>query len=265
MKMAETAQLKFLPSFRVPVKGNRTLVLSCENIEIHVQEFLKTYGPDYGYDLSIPQATPIDEIIEGMGLTVQFAYFADPQILGMNLFGRGRVKIRIQGQVKEVVYDAGTIIISGELEENSPIGRLNFTLAHEFGHSFYHEEYFNPHSENYELDFGDGFSCDLKASSCKRSVVGEYFGRPLNSELDWVEWQADYFASCLLMPKDSVRVFMQKFFPETKTLFGQVAREFPLSQCAEMQKQKIVEEFEKMYHVSHQAAVIRLRKLNYLE
>lgn len=263
--MNKTAQLKFLPNICVPVKNDGTLILSCDDIEFHVQEFLKSQGPDYGYDLAIPQATPIDEIIEGMGLTIQYAYFADPQILGMNLFGRGRVKIRIQGQVKEIVYDAGTIIISGELEENSPVGRLNFTLAHEFGHSFYHEEYFNPHSENYELDFGEGFSCDLKASSCKRSIVGEYFGRPSNLDLDWVEWQADYFASCLLMPKDSVRVFMQKFFPDTKILFGLVAKDFPLSRCAEMQKQKIFDEFEKTYRVSHQAAVIRLRKLNYLK
>lgn len=67
------------------------------------------------------------------------------------------------------------------------------------------------------------------------------------------------------MPKDSVRAFMQKFFPDTKILFGQVAREFPLSRCAEMQKQKIFDEFEKTYRVSHQAAVIRLRKLNYLK
>lgn len=170
--MSKTTQLKFLPNICVPVKNDRTLVLSCDDIEFHVQEFLKSYGLDYGYDLSIPQATPIDEIIEGMGLTIQYAYFADPQILGMSLLGRGRVKMLVQGQVKDVVYDTGTIIISGELEENSPVGRLNFTLAHEFGHSFYHEEYFNPHSENYELDFGDGFSCDLKASSCKRSIVG---------------------------------------------------------------------------------------------
>ena len=142
---------------------------------------------------------------------------------------------------------------------------MNFTLAHEFGHSFYHEEYFNPHSENYELDFGEGFSCDLKASSCKRSVVGEYFGRPSNPELDWVEWQADYFASCLLMPKNSVSVFIKKFFPNAKILFGQDARAFPLSCCAGMQKQKIFDEFEKTYRVSHQAAEIRLRKLNYLK
>lgn len=257
--------MKFLPAIRVPVKNDRTLVLSCDNIESHVQEFLKNYGSEYGYDLTIPQATPIDEIIEGMGLTIQYAYFADPQILGMNLFGRGIVKIRIQGQVKEVVYDAGIIIISGELEENSPVGRLNFTLAHEFGHSFYHEEYFNPHSENYELDFGDGFNCDLKASLCKRSVVEEYFGKPLNSELDWVEWQADYFASCLLMPKDSVRVFMQKFFPEKKEMFGPVIEDFPLSLCSAENKQKIIAEFETLYQVSHQAAIIRLRKLNYLK
>ena len=263
--MIKTVPLKFLPNIQVPIKEDGTLVLSCEDIEFHTVEFLKNNVSEYGYDFGVPQATPIDRIIEGLGLTIQFANFADRRILGMNLFGRGRVKIVVDGKYIDEVYEAGTILVSGELEETSPVGRLNFTLAHEFGHSFYHEDYFNPHSDNYELDLGAEFSCGLKASSCKRSVIGEYFGRPLSTKFDWVEWQADYFASCLLMPRDSVGVFMGRYFPEQKMFFSCAPENFPLSRFSEFQRNEIVESFQDIYQVSRQAAIIRLRKLKYLE
>ncbi len=263
--MRKTAQLRFLPNIQVPIKDDGTLVLSCEDIEFHTVEFLKNSVSEYGYDFGIPQATPIDRIIEGLGLTIQFANFADRRILGMNLFGRGRVKIVVDGKYIDELYEAGTILVSGELEETSPVGRLNFTLAHEFGHSFYHEDYFNPHSDNYELDLGAEFSCGLNASSCKRSIIGEYFGRSLSTTFDWVEWQADYFASCLLMPRDSVSAFMERYFLEPKILFSCAPENFPLSRFPEFQRNEIVESFQDTYQVSRQAAIIRLRKLKYLE
>lgn len=74
--------------------------------------------------------------------------------------------------------------------ENDP--RLYFTLAHEFGHFILHDEapidwreYANASFQDAEIDFATGH---------KKLVTAR----------DWIEWQANYFASALLVPKPTI-------------------------------------------------------------
>jgi Zn-dependent peptidase ImmA (M78 family) len=78
-----------------------------------------------------------------------------------------------------------TICVNEKLFENE--GRLVFTMAHEVGHWVLHRKY---------------FEAQKKADS-KTVFVSQ--GRN-----DKMEWQADYFASCLLMPEMEIRAAFEK-------------------------------------------------------
>jgi hypothetical protein len=68
-------------------------------------------------------------------------------------------------------------------------GRYRFTLGHEIGHWQLHREYLAPASKGPDLF---GHSSQAPTVICRASQAKER-----------VEWQADCFASCLLMPRSS--------------------------------------------------------------
>jgi hypothetical protein len=78
-----------------------------------------------------------------------------------------------------------TICVNEKLFENE--GRLVFTMAHEVGHWVLHRKYIEAQEE----------------ANPKTVFVSQ--GR--NNKM---EWQADYFASCLLMPEKEIREAFQK-------------------------------------------------------
>jgi len=72
-------------------------------------------------------------------------------------------------------------------------GRLKFTLAHELGHVAFHGR----------VDIaGCGYADQEIADTEHDLVTGK---KILRTSRDWLEWQANRFASCLLMPRDTVK------------------------------------------------------------
>jgi Zn-dependent peptidase ImmA (M78 family) len=81
-------------------------------------------------------------------------------------------------------------------------GRYRFTLAHEGGgHWRLHRRYFNYNPEQAELFEGPVTPSVI----CRSSQVKEP-----------VEWQADYYASCLLMPRKLLFAAWDEMFPDRK-------------------------------------------------
>lgn len=110
-------------------------------------------------------------------------------------------------------FKEGRIVIDESLDpEEHPRmeGRYRFTLAHEGGgHWRLHRPYFE--SDSGEVDRFEGVS--PKSFICRSSDVRVP-----------VEWQADFYASCLLMPRDLVFAAWNEMFPD------QMPRVFPQSQ-----------------------------------
>jgi Zn-dependent peptidase ImmA (M78 family) len=111
----------------------------------------------------------------------------DPDILGAMLFDESRI-----------VIDE-----SLDPEERPAIeGRYRFTLAHEGGgHWRLHRRYFNAHLGQAGLFAGPTNPFVI----CRPSPAREP-----------VEWQADYYASCLLMPRKLVVAAWREMFPDGK-------------------------------------------------
>ena len=75
--------------------------------------------------------------------------------------------------------------------------RQAFVIAHEIGHYILHKEL--RVTQEYYDSFSDS-EYDFRANK-----------HMLTNFRHWIEWQANYFAACLLMPKDSFRVNLIKY------------------------------------------------------
>jgi hypothetical protein len=122
-----------------------------------------------GYPVRPP--IPVEDIVERY-LKLRLVYDDLDAILGPNVLGA-------------VYVESRTICVNERLFEDGPEGRLVFTCAHEVGHWVLHREYVKPGSTNGPKN--DDIVC-----------TGTHAKEP-------IEWQADYFASCLLMPEAEIR------------------------------------------------------------
>lgn len=115
---------------------------------------------------------PVQDIIE--------RYF-DIQLMTMDFERR----LGMKGVLGATYVEARVICIDESLSETGCEGRFAFTCAHEVGHWVLHRQY---------VQGANRTDSQEVAIICRSENARE----PL-------EWQADYFASCLLMPEDALR------------------------------------------------------------
>jgi len=128
-----------------------------------------------GYMVRPP--VPVEDIIE--------------RSLGLRLLYEDFDKVFGSSDVLGATYvESKLICINERLFEHSSEGRLVFTCAHEAGHWVLHRQYVDAQGKRNSKD--DAIVCKL--SDAKEPI----------------EWQADYFAACLLMPEKEIREAFQK-------------------------------------------------------
>lgn len=102
-------------------------------------------------------------------------------------------------------FPKGTILIERTLiEDKSKIGRYHFTLMHEIFHWILHQKCF--------LHVPD----DFQHYSTEETFVGKH--KLLVSDIDFIEWQANYCAASFLMPKLAVGFEYSKSVPDMQPL-----------------------------------------------
>ncbi|MBA3709180.1 MAG: ImmA/IrrE family metallo-endopeptidase [Planctomycetes bacterium] len=146
--------------------------LKKEQIEAATLELIQAYGKKYG-EVSLP--VPVEEMLEcHLGLSLEFGDLKDvtgfEDVLGATWIKNRRVVIDTQ---------------LDPTENPDKVGRYRFTLAHEVGHWQLHRIYF-------EIDPLQRTIFD--AATSRPSIVCR------SSNKEPMEWQADTFASYLLMP-----------------------------------------------------------------
>ena len=177
---------------------------------------------------------PVEDIIErALGLKLGFADL--------------RKKLKINDVLGATFVNDQLICVDQSLVENENEGRLCFTFAHEAGHWVLHRE--------------------LIAQVCRTGADGAtIFCRKRDAKKP-VEWQADYFASCLLMPgKEVKRAFRNVFGYDPLVLYNEKScfngpicfdpcvQNWPLIAAA-------VKKAGGFSNVSKQAMIIRLQEL----
>lgn len=147
--------------------------LNSEGIEKIANNFLNQYNSDV-INSALP--TPIDKLIEYLkiekSIEIEYSDIIDShnnKILGY--YDLSKSKIIINESIK------GTL-------------QLPFVLAHEIGHYVLHSEL------KINQTIYNNFK-DIEFNFFEQSYS-------IRNNKQWIEWQANYFASCLLMPKTSI-------------------------------------------------------------
>lgn len=198
-------------------------------------ELLGLYAGRYGMDDST--AIPVDMVVESaLGLTLELDDLSK-RLGAQDILGATWI------QSKTVVIDQ-----SLEPSENPAMeGRFNFTLAHEAGHWVMHAHQIADIPEQATLfDISTAPSIVCRSSQRKESM----------------EWQADRFASYLLMPEDRIMNFWREIrgglnqymaFEEIEAIKAQSEYSIPVTQVAK--------DMAEHFRVSGQAMQIRLEGL----
>jgi Zn-dependent peptidase ImmA (M78 family) len=189
-------------------------VLSYDDIRREAEEFLD----DFHSSLEIP--TPIEEIVE-FDLAMEVV-----PILGL------KAEIRVDAFLAS---DLSAIYMDEETLELNP-NRYRFSLAHETGHWWLHDELYQT----------------TEVTSVKEwKEVLEVLG----SNYRWFEFQANSFAGLILVPPASLKARFERLVGEAEkagigrnTLF-----DFP-------QRQLLIEKLARDFEVSEKTMEIRLEK-----
>lgn len=214
--------------------------LSRSDLEMRVERnFLAHFAPDC---LETAKATPIATIAKKLQDDHKLKV-----IPSIDLGFRNGKKVR-------GCYDieARTISIDSSLEPGSP--PFNFTLAHEIGHFVLHRHLTPPMLE--QIDGGVIEDDD-------RALVLDHLQS--DNPRSWLEWQANKFASSLLLPRRTVPDFViskQKELGITNNL-GVLYLDRQSGNVSDFYS--VLKDMEFTYQVSKSAIRIRLRELNILE
>jgi Zn-dependent peptidase ImmA (M78 family) len=140
-----------------------------EKIADDASKLIEDYQQIVQHDVQPP--IPIEDIIErGLNLQLGFA----------NL----RKKLEMDDVLGATFIRQRKICVDQSLLKQGSEGRLCFTFAHEIGHWILHRKLIN--------------------SACRSISSDGFIFCRLQDAKKPIEWQADYFASCLLMPAEQV-------------------------------------------------------------
>ncbi len=177
---------------------------------------------------------PVENIIErGLGLLLGFTDL--------------RNKLNLDDVLGATYVQEKMICVDRSLAENRNEGRLCFTFAHETGHWVLHRT--------------------LVDQACRTGRGRGFIFCRIKDGKEPIEWQADYFASCLLMPADAVRNAFCRCYGASPLILYNVKSAYcgPVcfDPCVETWPKiaGVVKEAGGFSNVSNQSMIIRLQDL----
>ena len=189
-----------------------------------------------------PQTLDVDDFAENfLGISLDFAELSNNgSILGMIAFSECVVPVydSEQNEMRSHTVKAGTALIdSRTIKKNEYRGR--FTIAHECAHWLLHRPTYQ-----------------AQLIICRKTGTTD--------NIDWMEWQADNFASALLMPAVAVYSFMKNYVRDNrdsiKMMYQMLGERYALTK-----REQIIRIAALTFGVSNQTAEVRLIKLKYLK
>ena len=240
-----------ISSQKIRHKANGVPVLSKSEISRLTESILSEHMPNR---LAEPDQVDVDTLaFINFGLKQDFQLLSHAGIyLGMYLFSSTDYLPVYNAETKTAEYtsaQAGTIIIDSSLLKDEFDHRYRFTVAHELAHAVLHDLYHEKRRRQISIESYMSGDSSGKMIQCRMNMAGREV-KPVSkwTDADFLEWQANYFASTLLMPEPAVRKLLGKN-PGDKPLVGW---------------EQVVAERKTMiyFRVSNTAANIRLHDLN---
>lgn len=240
-------------------KRENIYYLSKEDIEFETEYILREY---FNECLERPQPIPIEKVIEKMGLSIEFAKLSENNdIYGAFVFNKGIINIYENDKQIGRYFEKKTIIIDSDIYEKQA-GITFFTLGHELGHYFL--QYRLKHIDEDQVSILDLLNKEEKAKYYIDS--NKVLQATLNSDeniykFSFVEWQANYFSACILVPKKALDMKLKEIYPQfRKTQFYST-----LNNLNDLQLANIIVELKNTFGVSKEMMKNRLHSLGYIQ
>lgn len=195
---------------------------------------------------------------------IDYQYLSnDGRYLGMFLYNDSDKVIVYNKENDQAEYlpsKARTIFIDSSLLNDKNDHRLRYTLGHECGHALLHSCIFEYNNIDYSFrKFSEPYI------QCRSANVGEIKKEVCDwLDEDWIEWQANYFCSALLMPKQAICSVAEDFenvnidpIPALK----QIVKEFNVSIAAALFRMK---ELGISKGVTYEYAVKRIKEEEFI-
>jgi len=214
--------------------------LTKDYIETEAAGLLSSYGEKFGSITRPP--IPADEILNTY-LKVHLDFDDLPKLLrtDKDVFGATWL------QRRQVIIDESL----DPTEHPEMIGRYNFTVGHETGHWQLHRIYFEK-NPNQELLFAVD---EPPAVICRTSQAKER-----------IEWQADFFSSCFLIPKLMIAEWCRLNYGFDQISLIEIKARFPTRRYgASVSDDFLIEKFVKPIAKDFAVSAIAMRiRLEYL-
>jgi hypothetical protein len=234
----------YTPAFKV--SRNRVPILSKDDIDAIGERFAADFCPDA---LRTPMEIDVDRFVTRyLGMQQDYQYLSHCSMyLGMTVFNdtdRVTVYNPVLNQAEYISARAGTVIIDNALLDEKQEHRYRYTMGHEAGHGVLHACYFGYNPVKTSL-FGANCEPLVKCRVDGASVSHKPYGTWTDS--DRMEWQANKFASALLMPVSMVK---------------------RVAKTAELRSSSVNAALERtaaVFNVSYEAAHYRLQELGLIK
>lgn len=246
-------------------KKNGVPVLSKDKIEILAKQVLNSYKPNLIFN---PGVLDVELFIEDYAsLEIDYQDLThDGSILGMTVFNDCNIPVydAENNKAKRILVNEGTVLIDNGLLEEEQLRRGRFTLAHEAAHWFLHRHMYI--QDKNQISLFDDLSMEQKklpVIKCRTSDIGYGKRKQLITDHDWIEWQADYMASVLLMPKNAFITAARDKFQSSKIVkdFYQMGTDSEI----DLDIRVIAYELADLFQVSFTATIIRLINLGFIK
>lgn len=185
--------------------------LYAEDLEKAAEDFLIRNCPRA---LETPMPVDIEEVLFNLSLDMYHAPLPD-NLFGMTYFTEADVDvIGDDGEIVNQHIDPGTILINPNIFFMRNIGSENNTIIHECLHWDRHRRFF----ELQKL-----LNLELHAISCSVTEKKGVKDSGLEGALQWMEWQCNALAPCVLMPQHTTRQKLMEILKQLKADMPMVA------------------------------------------
>jgi len=249
-------------------KSNGVPILSKDEIDDYAEIILHDFKPEL---LRTPQPTPVEDVVElYLDLSVDYHNLSpDKSVLGMIAFNDGYVEVYDENNKKQFLeVSEGTVFVDNSLLDDDQRGRCRFTFGHEPGHWLFHRHKYVINKDQMSIfDFFEEPQDEQQKVyvKCHKNNVGKISRRNggFHDDDDWMEWQADYFSSAMLMPKKIFKLAANEVMGRLGLKQDYFHSTHP--SISFMNARMIASSLAQTFDVSFQASAVRLYKLGYIE
>lgn len=229
-------------------RDNKMYLISRGDMETISRSLLKEYAPT-----NLERPTPLntlDFLQNYLGLVVKRRYIGGlgSGILGLIVMDDIAEIPSFDDMFRQVILEEtfGTVLISPQLMNPDSLPRRRYTEVHEGCHYILHREYYNELAKQRQQ--GTAASC----IACRKI---ELYKQKFHTDQDWMEWQADTLAACILMPKDVFYNFARMAIRKSGISKGYLSKG---AYADKRQAYPIITEIAETFQVSYKAAQIRM-------